>query len=111
MLKRPIEGTKGPAQSTLLMITHSKWRILRSWTDYRQSGSNDWAGDLCGPCLYVGGPRRCEQGSSPSKGACICSTEGEQRRPQRRSHTSSRSNFVLSLDEIQDAFQQQLALL
>jgi len=30
MLKRPIEGTKGPAQSALLMITHSKMRILRS---------------------------------------------------------------------------------
>ena len=43
MLKRPIEGTKGPAQSALLMITHSKWRILRSWTDYRQSGSNVWS--------------------------------------------------------------------
>ena len=41
----------------------------------------------------------------------ICSTEGEQRRPQRRSHTSSSSNFVLRLDGIQDAFQQQFTLL
>ena len=39
----------------------------------------------------------------------ICSTGGEQRRPQGRSRTSSSSNFVLSLDELQDAFQHQLA--
>ena len=38
----------------------------------------------------------------------ICSTGGEQRRPQGRSRASSSSNFVLSLDGIQDAFQQQL---
>ena len=40
----------------------------------------------------------------------ICSTGGEQRRPQGRSRASSSSNFVLSLDGIQDAFQHQLAL-
>ena len=39
----------------------------------------------------------------------ICSTGGEQRRPQGRSRASSSSNVVLSLDGIQDAFQHQLA--
>ena len=39
----------------------------------------------------------------------ICSTGGEQRRPQGRSRASSSSNVVLSLDELQDAFQHQLA--
>jgi len=39
----------------------------------------------------------------------ICSTGCEQRRPQGRSRASSSSNFVLTLDGIQDAFQQQLA--
>ena len=43
MLKRPIEGTKGPAQTALLMITlqqieEEEEEDMRSWTYYRQRG-------------------------------------------------------------------------
>ena len=65
MLKRPIEGTTGPAQTAMLMFTQQQMenisQLIRSWTDYRQRGSNGWTGGLCCPCWRVGGPRRCQR--------------------------------------------------
>ena len=62
MLKRPIEGTTGPAQTAMLMFTQQQMenisQLVRSWTDYRLRGSNGWTGELCCPCWRVGGPRR-----------------------------------------------------
>ena len=65
MLKRPIEGTTGPAQTAMLMFTQQQMenisQLVRSWTDYRLRGSNSWTGDLGCPCWRVGGPRRCQR--------------------------------------------------